>query len=130
MKRVVVMTWKDRVKNSVEIFSNLKLLCESYPSYSYNTLNNYLSKAKKAFENNQVRIERLVVQTEAFPRRQMAMVAKRVFLRNYDEGAADAAYWLSRPASERLQAVTRLSGMLKRRKNERMVKTYVTKRKL
>jgi len=130
MKRVVVLTWKDRVQNAVEIFSNLKILCESYPSFSYNTLNNYLSKAKVAFENKQARIERLQVQTKAIPQRQMKMVVKRVSMCNHDEEAVDAAYWLSRPVAERLQAVTRLSSMLKKRKNERMNKTHVVRKKI
>jgi hypothetical protein len=129
MKRVVVATWKNRRKNVVEIFSNLKILCDTYPGYSYNTLNNYLSKAKKAYESNAVRIERVLVQTAPLLRREMAMVATRVPMRTHDEGAADKAYWLSRPPAERLEAVTRLSSMLKKRKNERMDKTHVVKRK-
>jgi hypothetical protein len=78
MKRVVIMNWKERTKDPFEIFSNLKLLCESYPIYNYNTLNNYLSKNKMAYENKDVRIERKVVNTSAIPIRKMAMVAKRV----------------------------------------------------
>src|SRR5687767_9639282 len=121
MKRVVVIRWKDR-PNAVEIFSNLKILCETYHSYNYNTLNNYLSKAKVAYEDETVRIERVFVQTKPAPIRRMAMVATRVNMRTHDEGAADTAFWLSRPAAERLEAVTRLSGMLKKRKNQRMDK--------
>ena len=45
----------------VEVFSNLKLLCQSYPQYNYNTLNNYLSKAKTAYENDTIRVERLPI---------------------------------------------------------------------
>ena len=63
MKRVVVATWKNREGNAIEIFSNLKILCDTYPGYSYNTLNNYLSKAKEPYENNAVRIERIQVHT-------------------------------------------------------------------
>ena len=129
MKRVVVATWKNREGNAIEIFSNLKILCDTYPGYSYNTLNNYLSKAKEPYENNAVRIERIQVHTAPFPKGEMAMVARRVPMRMHDEGAADTAYWLSRPPGERLEAVTRLSGMLKKRKNERMDKTHVVRKK-
>jgi hypothetical protein len=130
MNRVVALTWKDGRKNEVEIFSNLKILSATYPLYNYNTLNNYLSKAKMAYENEQVRIERVVVQKKSFPIRKMAMIVTRVKMREHDETAKDTDFWLSRPAAERLEAVTRLSGMLKMRKNERMDKTHVVKRKL
>jgi hypothetical protein len=130
MKRVVVLTWKNRQNNKVEIFSNLKILCEAYREYNYNTLNNYLSKAKVPYENGAACIERVVVQNQPVPQRQMAMVATRVKMREHDEAAMDTAFWLSRPAAERLQAVTRLSSQLKRQKSERMDKTQVVKRKM
>lgn len=129
MKRVVVLQRKDARENKIEVFSNLKILCAAYPEHSYNTLNNYLSKAKTAYENDRVRIERLTVRSEPGLKRQMAMVATRVRMREHDEEAKDIAYWLSRPAAERFEAVTRLSGMLKKRKNERMDKTHVRQRK-
>jgi len=81
MKRVVILNWKERPENPFEVFSNLKLLCESYPEFNYNTLNNYLSKNKVAYETDQVRIERKAVYTAAIPRRKMVMVAKRVNMR-------------------------------------------------
>lgn len=124
------MLWKDRTENPIAVFSNLKILCQTYPAYSYNLLNTYLSKAKVAYEDHQVRIERLVIGTKPVPGRQINMVAKRVSMREHEEAAQDTAYWLSRPAAERLEAVTRLSATLKRQKNERMDKTHVIKRKL
>ena len=109
MKRVVIITWKDREKPAFEVFSNLKLLSESYPDYNYNTLNNYLSKNKMPYENDKVRIERKMVHTTAIPKWEIVMVAKQVDMRKHDDEAADLAFWLSRPVRERIQAVTRLS---------------------
>jgi len=133
MKRVIVVNWKDRMENPLEIFSNLKLLSESYPDYNYNTLNNYLSKNKMAYENDKVRIERKVVHTAAIPAtipgRKMAMVAKLVNRKTHDEEAVDKAYWLSRPVSERLDAVTRLRAQFIK-KGERMNRTHGLKRKM
>lgn len=130
MKRVVVINWKGRVQNPFEVFSNLKILCESYPAYNYNTLNNYLSKSKIPYENNEVRIERKKVHTAAVPRRQILMVARKVKMREHDDAKQDMDYWLSRPVAERLDAVTRLSAQLKKRPGQRMDKTIYQKRKL
>lgn len=129
MKRVIVLNWKQQTENPFEIFSNLKLLCESYPVYNYNTLNNYLSKNKMAYENKDVRIERKVVHTAAIPPRKMAMVANRVNMRQHDDEAADLAYWLSRPAKERLEAVTSLSAQFMK-KGQRMDRSHVVKRRV
>lgn len=129
MKRVIVLNWKQQTDSPIEIFSNLKLLCESYPVYNYNTLNNYLSKKKVPYENDDVRIERKVVHTTAIPLRRMAMVVKRVNMRQHDDEAADLAYWLSRPVKERLEAVTRLSVQFMK-KGQRMDRSHVFKRRL
>ena len=130
MKRVVVINWKGRQENPFEVFSNLKILCESYPVYNYNTLNNYLSKNKMPYENDDVRIERKMVNTEPVKGRQIAMVAKRVKMRTHDEVKQNLDYWLSRPVGERLEAATRLSAQLKKHPNQRMDKTIYRKRKL
>ena len=130
MKRVVVINWKARPENPFEVFSNLKIFCESYPVYSYNTLNNYLSKDKIPYENDDVRIERKIVYTTAVPRRQISMVRKQIKMRGHDEAKQNLDYWLSRPVGERLEAVTRLSAQLKKTPNERMDKSIYTKRKL
>lgn len=58
---MILAYWKSRGKDNFEVFSNLKHFTASYPKYSYNTLNNYLSKAKKPFENDDLRIERKFV---------------------------------------------------------------------
>jgi hypothetical protein len=129
MKRVVVINWKGRQENPFEVFSNLKILCESYPAYNYNTLNNYLSKSKMPYENDDVRIERKIVQTAAVPQRKILMVAKKVKMRTHDEVKQNLNYWLSRPVGERLDAVTRLSAQLKKRPDQRMDKSIYRKRK-
>ena len=57
-KRVVVVQWKRFAGTDVDVFSSLKGFCDSYPSYNYHTLSNYLSKKKIPFENDDIRIER------------------------------------------------------------------------
>lgn len=128
MRRVVVIHWKSRLENPIEVFSNLKILCESHPDYNYNTLNNYLSKSKMPYENDEVRIERKIVQTEAAKRRQMVMVAHRVKT-GHDEEKQNMSYWLSRPLAERLEAVTRLRAQVLK-KNERMNRKFGQKRQV
>ena len=127
-RRVVIVNWKDKKENPFEVFSNLKILCSSYPQYNYNTLNNYLSKNKMAYENDNVRIERKVVQTKSVQRRKMAMVVRRFDRRKYDEKAANLKFWLGRPEQERLAAVTSLSAQLKK-PGQKMDRTHVVKAK-
>src|ERR1700761_9628246 len=62
-RRVLVVEWKKI--NAMEIFSSLKNFCDSHPHYNYNTLNNYLSKKKTAYNTEEIRIERKPVMTEA-----------------------------------------------------------------
>lgn len=57
-KRVVVVSWKRFAGTDIDVFSSLKGFCNSYPSNNYHTLNNYLSKKKIAFENDEIKIER------------------------------------------------------------------------
>ena len=57
-KRVVVVQWKRFAGTDVDVFSSLKGFCDSYPSYNYHTLSNYLSKKKIPFENDDIRVER------------------------------------------------------------------------
>src|SRR4051794_31008629 len=108
MKRVIVLSRKNQPENPLEVFSNLKLLCASYPAFNYNTLNNYLSKSKTAFENEQVRIERKVVNTTPIPIRKIVMVAKRVKRLGHNEEEQNMSYWKTQPLEERLNTVTRL----------------------
>jgi len=57
-KRVVVVHWKRFASIDIDVFSSLKGFCDSYPTYNYHTLNNYLSKKKIPFENDEIKIER------------------------------------------------------------------------
>jgi hypothetical protein len=70
MRRVIIAVWKNRGERSIEVFSNLKVFCESYPSFSYNTLNNYLGKAKVPFENDQLVLFRKEVFTKPIIRKE------------------------------------------------------------
>jgi len=129
MKRVVVLNWKKRKNNTIEIFSNLKLVCASYPAYSYNTLNNYLSKNKVAYEDDEVKIERKPVHTTAIAVRKIQMVAKRVNRTEHDEEIQNRSFWLSRTPGERLNAVTMLRSQVLA-KGQRMKKEFGMKRKM
>lgn len=132
-KRVILIHWKSKPDCPVQVFSNLKLLCQSYPQYNYNTLNNYLSKAKTAYENDTIKVERLpIFSRPLFPapvsRSIMPVVTKQP-LKAFDEKKQDLEYWLNRPAKERLAAVTFIiSQSLK--KGQRMDKTIVHFKKL
>jgi len=57
-KRVIVVYWKRFASTDIDVFSSLKGFCYSYPTYNYHTLNNYLSKKKIPFENDEIKIER------------------------------------------------------------------------
>ena len=129
MKRVVVINWKISKEHPFEVFSNLKILCESYPKYNYNTLNNYLSKNKMPYENEDVRIERIVVKAEPVKSRQIAMVSKRVSRKTHNEEEQNLQFWLTRPAVEQRDAVTQLRSQVLD-KNQRMNKLYGSKRRI
>lgn len=130
MRRVIVISWKPAGSKDFNIFSSLKILCHHYPKYNYNTLNNYLSKKKIPFENDEVKIERKIVYTKPTTVRQITAVAARVKMHGHDEEKQNLEYWLSRPVEERLEAVTRLSAQLKKRKNQRMDKSVHRKIKM
>jgi len=114
-RRVLLVHWKDRKEDSVEIFSNLLLFCESYPQYSYNTLNNYLSKGKIPFETERIRVERKNVFNRAIKKEtrasefRMERVARITSLHEIEEKLEDLEYWLSKSPNERLAAVTFIS---------------------
>ena len=55
------------------------------------------------------------------------MIGKRIDRRTHDEEIVDKAYWLSRPISERLDAVTRLRAQLIKQ-GEHMDRTAISKR--
>jgi hypothetical protein len=132
-KRVVLMHWKTRPDCPVEVFSNLKLLCQSYPQYNYNTLNNYLSKAKTAYENDIIKVERLPIFSRPLlpspVSRSIVAIVTNQPLKALNEKKQDLQYWLSRPPKERLAAVTFIvSQSLK--KGQRMDKTMVQVKKI
>ncbi len=81
-----------------ELFSNLKNFCAHDPRYSYNTLNNYLSKQKVAFENETIHVERKQVIGAAAAGFRFTPVVRKIKLGKIDEEQEDAAYWLSKPA--------------------------------
>lgn len=108
-RRIILVYWKNRQDNEFEVFSNLKLFCASYPQYSYNTLSNYLSKEKKPFENELLRVERKPILTKALshsPQFRMMPVVRRRKLSDIDEGVEDLMYWRSKPPKDRIAAVT------------------------
>ena len=127
-KRVVLVHWKRQME--VEVFSNLKNFCLSYPKYNYNTLNNYLGKERIAYENEIVRVERKEIIAKPKPlavtERAIVPVLRRVQMKQAEDQAQDWQYWRSQPVAKRAQAVTFLvSQMLE--KNQRMDKTMVNK---
>lgn len=127
-KRIVLVHWKKQ--QEIEIFSNLKNFCLSYPQYNYNTLNNYLSKDKIAYDNDLLRVERKdiiakpkpVVQTS----RAIAPVLRRVQMKDAKDEMWDWQYWLSQPVVKRAEAVTFLVGQMLE-KGQRMDKNMVKK---
>lgn len=128
-RRVVLVRWKQRPDAVYEVFSNLKNFCARYPVFSYNTLNNYLSKQKAPFETDEVHVERLPVLGKASTQRAIEPVVRKTSLKDLDEEKEDVAYWLSRPPIERIAAVTALV-MQTLPEGARMDKTLVRKIKM
>lgn len=130
-KRIVLVHWKKQ--SNVEVFSNLKYFCLSYPQFNYNTLNNYLSKEKIAYENDIVRVERKDIiakpksaSTPVVNTRSIVPVLRRVHMKEAEDDVRDWQYWLSQPVIKRAEAVTFLvSQMLK--KGQRMDKSIVNR---
>lgn len=110
-RRVVVAIWKNRGEREMEIFSNLKVFCESYPSLSYSTLNNYLGKAKTAFENDQLVLFRKEVYTKPIARkvRSIQAVVNRYNQATHEEAEQNLDFWLAAEPESRLYAVTKLA---------------------
>jgi len=129
-KRVVLVSWKNT--QETEVFSNLKNFCLSYPQYNYNTLSNYLSKEKIAYENDFVKVERKVIVSKVKPRSQavkvraIAPVVRKVALREANDDDNDLRYWLGQPAQKRAAATTFLA-MQMLKKGQRMDKTFVNR---
>ncbi len=134
-KRVVIVHWKTRPENPFEVFSSLKNFCLSYSGYNYNTLSNYLSKSKIAYDNPQVRIERkdviLKPKRHFVPAkgRNIEPVVRKVRLKEAEDEKHNLEFWLSKPPLFRLAAVTEMIGQ-SITPFERMDKTRIVKRKL
>jgi hypothetical protein len=134
-KRVVVVNWKTRPENPFEVFSSLKNFCLSYSGYNYNTLSNYLSKDKIAYENSQVRIERKDVILKPKPPfvpakgRSIFPVVRKVKLKEASDTRRDLEFWLSKPPLFRLAALTDMIAQ-SMAKSARMDKKRIVKRKL
>jgi len=129
-KRIVLVHWKGN--KEVEVFSNLKNFCISYPQYNYNTLNNYLSKDKIAYENETIRVERKNIISKPKVNnlngtiRSVVPVARKVALKDANDDENDLRYWLAQPVQKRAAATTFLvMQMLK--KGQRMDKSIVKK---
>jgi len=131
-KRVIVIFWKNNTDKPFEVFSNLKNFCLSYPQFNYHTMSNYLSKAKIAYENHEIRIERknIISKPKFAPfvsDRKIVPVLRKVMLKTANDEQNDLEYWLSRPVRERAAAVTFIiSQSLK--KGQRLDKTKLVKR--
>lgn len=135
-RRVILVYWKSGKDNPFEVFSNLKVFCETYPSYSYNTLNNYLSKGRIAYENHVVRIERKKLITRRLsaanrdtPPFKMVRAVRKGLIKEIDQGTEDLKYWLSKSPRERLAAVTFIVSQ-SIEPGQRLDKTAVVKRKM
>jgi hypothetical protein len=132
-KRVVVVHWKNRPENPFEVFSSLKNFCMSYSGYNYNTLSNYLSKDKIAYENPMIRIERKEVilkpKSLSVSSRSIIPVVRKVKMKGSGDEKRDLSFWLSKPPLFRVAAITE---MITRTmdKAARMDKTRIVKRTL
>ncbi|MFY0256050.1 hypothetical protein ACDQ55_19090 [Chitinophaga sp. 30R24] len=135
-RRVVVVHWKNQQDHSFEIFSNLKNFCLSYPKYNYNTLNNYLSKGKIPFENNEVRVERKNIITQPKAQnmssninRRIMPIVRKVAINEANDVIRDWEYWLNQSSSKRLEAVTFIVSQ-SLAKGARLDKTVINKKPL
>jgi hypothetical protein len=133
-KRVVLVYWKNREKDPFEVFSSLKNFCLSYKQYNYNTLSNYLSREKTAYDNKDIHIERKKVILKPIsdsgpPVRRIAHVVRKVPLKEANDTMRDLDYWLAQPASERIATVTYLMSQFME-KGQRLDKSIIVKRKL
>lgn len=133
-KRVIVVFWKNSIENPFEVFSNLKNFCLSYPQFNYNTISNYLSKAKVAYENQEIRIERKNIISKPKPSlepriRKIVPVLRRVMMKNANDDEHDLKYWLGRPVKERAAAVTYIISQ-SLANGQRMDKTKLVKKRM
>ena len=132
-KTVIVVYWKNKKDNPFEVYSSLKNFCITHNTYNYNTLSNYLSKRRIAYENDQLRIERkqiiskpLVNETRV---RTIVPVVRKVLLKEANDQFNDLEYWLNKPAVERISAVSHIIAQ-SIKKDQRMDKEKIVKGKL
>lgn len=129
-RRVIVAYWKNKPENPFEIFSSLKNFCLSYPEYNYNTLSNYISKAKLPFETNAIRVERKYILSQPKAQiRKIVPTVRKVALKQANDYEHDLNYWMGKLPIERLAAVTSLVNQSLKR-GQRMDKNKIVKRKL
>lgn len=55
-KFIVIVYWLKT--GDVEPYNNLRAFVKKFPAYSYNTVNNYLSRKNEPFTDDTVKIER------------------------------------------------------------------------
>lgn len=77
-RRIVIVHWKSEAGHACEVFSSLKVFCQLYPQYSYNTLSKYLSRESRVYEDEQVYVERKVLADKASVAKRPAL-HKRLF---------------------------------------------------
>jgi hypothetical protein len=129
-KRVVVVYWKNQPENPIEVFSSLKNFCLSYLEYNYNTLSNYLSKAKVPYETDKVRLERKnIFLKPKIQERKILPILRKVVLKEANDYTQDLNYWMTKTPAERLSA---LSFLVRQsiKKDQNLDKTKIIKRKL
>lgn len=134
LKRVIVVFWKKRNDNPFEVYSSLKNFCLTYKQYNYNTLSHYISRLRVAFDNDELRVERKQIISkpalESVPEiRNIVPVVRKVLLKEANDAENDLDYWLSKPAKERISAVTQIISQFIER-DQRMNKGKIVKRKL
>jgi hypothetical protein len=131
-RRVITVIWKkNSLPISTEVYSNLKIFCQSYPSYNYHTLNNYLSKAKQPFENDEVRIERSTIKNRPTPSslHKIAPIVKRMKIHEANDYERDLDYWLSKTIKERAIAMQFIISQ-SISDNQRLDKTHVIRKRI
>ncbi len=129
-KRVVVVYWKNHPENPIEVFSSLKNFCLSYQDFNYNTLSNYLSKAKVPYETDKVRVERKNIFLQPkIQARKIIPILRKVALKEANDYRQDLNYWMAKTPVERLSAVTFLVRQ-SIKMDQKMDKTNIIKRKL